>query len=248
MTAKCPKGHESEWEDYCSICGDPLGGVGPGPKTIGASGSDPGAAPAAATLGASSAASPGVSSAAPAGPACSNCNEPHGPDDVFCENCGFDFGSQTLPDPSPNPGAAPGVVPTSGAVAVPTVAVVTVDRAYYDAMIGDNDLAFPDPMPAEVEVPLVGAKALIGRSSQSRGIFPEIDIAEITADPAASSRHAMLEHDDDGNWTIDDLGSTNGTLVGAVEGDAIMPGVQVPLPPGTAVYLGAWTRIEIVAK
>lgn len=189
-------------------------------------------------------AAPAVASAAPATPgagetACSNCSEPHGPDDVFCENCGFDFASQTLPEADAAP-AAP-----TGAVAVPTVAVVSVDRSYYDDTIGGTELDFPDPVPDPVEVPLVGAKALIGRHSQSRGIFPEIDIAEITGDPAASSRHAMLEHDDDGNWTVDDLGSTNGTLVGAVDGETITPGKLVPVPHGTPIYIGAWTRVEI---
>jgi len=172
------------------------------------------------------------------GNACSNCDEPHGPDDVFCENCGFDFSSQTLPEPD----AAP-VTPT-GAVAVPTVAVVSVDRTYYDETIGGTELDFPDPVPDPVEVPLVGAKALIGRYSQSRGIFPEIDVAEITGDPAASSRHAMIEHED-GSWTIDDLGSTNGTIVGAIDADPLKPGTLTPIGHETPIFIGAWTRIEL---
>lgn len=172
--------------------------------------------------------------------ACSNCGESHGPDDVFCENCGFDFGSQTLPEAKPDASTVP-----AAAVLVSTVAVVTVDQDYYESTIGSTDLVLPDPVPEPVEVQMVGTKALIGRHSQSRGIFPEIDVAAITGDPAVSSRHAMLEHDDDGNWSIDDLGSTNGTLVGDVEAGAITAGVLVPVPLGTPIYVGAWTRIEI---
>lgn len=215
----CANGHDSTWDDYCSTCGDAMGAAAPGGAT---------AAPAGATAAPAS----GESS-------CSNCGEPHGPDDVFCENCGFDFASQTLPDAQATP------VAPSGAVAVATVAVVSVDRDYYEHTIGGTELDFPDPVPSPVEVPLVGAKALVGRHSQSRGIFPEIDVAEITGDPAASSRHAMLEHDDDGNWTVDDLGSTNGTLVGAIDSDVISPGKLVACPPGTPIFIGAWTRIEL---
>ena len=45
------------------------------------------------------------------GTACANCGEPHGPDDVFCEACGFDFLTGSLPTPE--------AAPTSNASAIP---------------------------------------------------------------------------------------------------------------------------------
>ena len=86
---------------------------------------------------------------------------------------------------------------------------------------------------------------LVGRRSKSRGVVPEIDCAN---DGAVSHRHAQLALDHD-RWFVEDLGSTNGTFVGA-PGD---PLPTVPLQPqhrreladDERVYVGAWTRVMV---
>jgi hypothetical protein len=105
----CPNGHSSESTDYCDVCGAPM-------------------APAAAT--------PPPAPAAPAPPAsrepitCPNCSFPNLPDALFCENCGYDFTTGSLPEPDPDaPGYAailtsPAPVPNAPAV-VPVVAPVS---------------------------------------------------------------------------------------------------------------------------
>ena len=159
--------------------------------------------------------------------------------DVFCESCGYDFASGSLPE---------GTVLDANAAApqaTPMHAKVTVDGAFFAASVGDVDLALPDPVPEQQIVPLAGIRILIGRKSTSRGIFPEIDVRSFTEDPAVSSRHAMLERDASNNWTLTDLGSTNGTFLTPDAEQAVEAGITIPIAAGTSIYLGAWTRIEL---
>lgn len=186
--------------------------------------------------------SSGSQTSTPTSSRCSNCDAPHRPEDVFCESCGLDFASGTLPESEA--ATPPGEQNASGAGDAATV-VVAADRAWFDQAVAAGELEFPTPVPEPVSIPLPGQKALIGRHSQSRGVFPEIDLAGATGDPAASTRHALIEKKEDGSWTITDVGSTNGTVVGAELASAVelRPGVAVPFGPGTSAWLGAWTRV-----
>ena len=53
----------------------------------------------------------------------------------------------------------------------------------------------------------------------------------------------MLERDDD-RWTVTDLGSMNGTYLGdsTVALEAHTP---VPVSPGTPIFVGGWTRLDL---
>lgn len=169
--------------------------------------------------------------------ACTHCGESHGPDDVFCENCGFDFLTGSLPAP------AAAVTSTAPESAPAILLRVTADREYHERMDADGVLDFPDPVPAARELPVAGDTALIGRARPSRGLFPDVDLS---SDPAVSSRHAVLTRRADGSWTVTDVGSTNGTYVGTST-VPIQPDVAVTVAPGTTIHLGAWTRIEVVS-
>jgi len=52
----------------------------------------------------------------------------------------------------------------------------------------------------------------------------------------------MLRRSGDDSWTINDLGSTNGTLLDDGT-DIIAPGTELALSPSSRVFLGAWTLI-----
>lgn len=174
-------------------------------------------------------------------PTCTNCGEPHDAGAVFCENCGYDFLTGSLPEAeaavtsAAGAGGGPGI-----AAANPMTLRISVDEAYHHRTDTDDVLDLPDPLPEAQMVPLLGTQILIGRSRPSRGLFPDVDLA---SDPAVSSRHAKLERSD-GSWTVTDLGSTNGTYVGDST-VPITPDVAVPVTAGTAIHLGAWTRLEI---
>ena len=87
----------------------------------------------------------------------------------------------------------------------------------------------------------------MGRTSESRGILPEIDIEALTSDPGVSSRHLMFERAATGQWTFTDLGSTNGTYLSPdAEATPISTGPAFPIDDeGVNLWFGAWTRLDL---
>jgi hypothetical protein len=96
-TSTCPNGHPSESSDYCDTCGAPIGES----QTPDAGSASVGR-PAPTTSGAGSpAAGPGTAgeegSTAPNSEPCPNCSLVNAPDALFCEGCGYDFTTGTMP-------------------------------------------------------------------------------------------------------------------------------------------------------
>lgn len=120
---------------------------------------------------------------------------------------------------------------------------LSVDRAYFDVAVAEGELTWPDPPAAPKELERTGTELHIGRTSESRNIHPDIDVADLTGDPAVSSRQAVIRVTTDGRVTVTDVGSTNGTVVGGVEAVAIPTNVEVTVEEGTPIYVGAWTRL-----
>lgn len=218
--ATCPVGHESEWDDYCSVCGVAMTDA-------------PSAAPEPQAGG-------GLEEAAAA---CPNCGESYAAGDVFCENCGYDFLTGTLPDENAVASAAAEVRQAE----VPlTLAVISIDLSFF-ARMGFAGVDPPANLPDPVRIELPPTDILVGRHSESRGTFPEIDLANTflddATDPAVSSSHCRLHRGAHG-WTVTDLDSTNGTFL-ADSAEALKPGTPVSLTPGTPIFVGAWTRIDL---
>jgi predicted component of type VI protein secretion system len=161
---------------------------------------------------------------------------------LFCEVCGYDFTTGQAPAP---PAVATTVAPEAIEPAVTWIAVVEVDEQWYSlkGTLADQ----PCPGASSSTVPLSNHTALIGRSSASRGLHPEVTL---DADTGVSRRHAQFVRDGD-NLTVVDLSSTNGTYVvsaGTEPDDATMalvPGVPTELRDGDRVYVGAWSRLTV---
>jgi hypothetical protein len=174
---------------------------------------------------------------------CPHCQELNPADALFCEVCGYDFTTGQAPPSAP---LLPPVV-ASGAVesAVGWIAVVEVDAQWYGLKGALADQ--PCPPASSSTVPLSNHTALIGRSSASRGVRPEITL---DADTGVSRRHAQFVRDGD-NLTIVDLSSTNGTYVVAAGSEPdetttpLVPGVPAELHDGDRVYVGAWSRLTV---
>lgn len=105
----------------------------------------------------------------------------------------------------------------------------------------------PDPLPSpglpEI-IPLQTRTALIGRTSVSRNIHPQI---AIDLDTGISRRHAQVTTDGT-RWWIEDLESANGTFVGDASGSLPTTPIgrgRVEFAPDQRIYVGAWTRLVI---
>ncbi|MFC5266525.1 FHA domain-containing protein [Kribbella qitaiheensis] len=221
----CPSGHPSVSTDYCDVCGLPIATA---------------ATPAAASVPAPATAAPAP---APVTQDCPNCSEPAAPDALFCENCGYDFTTGTMPRPaSPLDLGTPPPVPPAPQQVADWVVERWVDPDWYEVQQSD------DPCPSAglpVVIPVTAKSVLIGRPSKSRGITPEIDCGE---DTGVSRRQAQLTTDGQ-RWWVEDLQSSNGTFVGPSSGplpeDPIPPGQRHELDSDDRVYVGAWTRLVV---
>ena len=92
-----------------------------------------------------------------------------------------------------------------------------------------RELLIQGPDGAARTVPLTG-RLTVGRSNAAELCFPE--------DAGLSRQHFAFESDGDGGWTIQDLGSKNGTFV-RVSGES-------PLFHGDYVFVGQQLlRVEI---
>ncbi|MCA1781243.1 MAG: FHA domain-containing protein [Dermatophilaceae bacterium] len=273
MTRTCPEGHASQSEDYCDVCG-----IAMAPDSTGAGEPD--------------ATAPDLAPVRGTTQECPNCAAANPADALFCEACGYDYTTGTMPRPLepllvlpepgvplPQPEGAPDGAPDAGAGPdTETADEPAVEDAPGSEGVGDvPSTATPDPSPAPAldepwvaevwidpdwyhdqgsadsmpspglptVVALRHTSSLIGRASRSRGIAPDVDIS---GDPGVSRRHAQLTTDGS-RWFIEDLGSANGTYVGAAASgppsSPITSGQKREIAAGEQVYLGAWTRIVV---
>lgn len=255
MTSVCPAGHDSTADDYCDVCGMPIDATAVLP---GAAGSGGGAAGSTAT-GSSATAAGSASSAPGSSPAggqpCPHCGTANVAEALFCESCGYDFTTGSMPRPLAPPQPAgdvltpptpqptpetPGSTPAGADFS--WVAELWIDPAWYEAQ--DS----PDPLPSPglpATIPLRHASVLVGRASRSRNIAPDVDCG---SDSGVSRRQAQLTTDGS-RWFVEDLESANGTFIGQASAtlpeDPIPVGVKRELDPDDRIYLGAWTRLVI---
>lgn len=79
---------------------------------------------------------------------------------------------------------------------------------------------------------------LVGRRSEDKKIFPEIDIY----DPGVSKRHLKLLKQDDGTFSALELNSSNGTILNGVN---LEPGILTPIKVGDEFNIGLWTVLKL---
>lgn len=222
--SSCPAGHETTATDYCDVCGIAMDAAPPAADPAPADAPDTGT--------------------------CPSCQGANPANALFCEACGYDFTTGSMPRPltPPEPPAAvPDAVPDAGGNPSPPltehwVAEVWVDPDWYT----DQESTDPLPSPGLPQVvPLKNTSVLIGRASRSRNITPDIDLS---SDNGISRRHAQLTTDGS-RWWVEDLGSSNGTYVGGNVGG--LPTTPVPvgqkqeISQDDRIYVGAWTRIVV---
>lgn len=75
----------------------------------------------------------------------------------------------------------------------------------------------------------------IGRWDADNGIFPDIDLDAYDPEAKISRRHARIIKKN-GQYLIEDLGSTNGTYIN--RGRRLIPGTRQPLNDGDEIIVG----------
>lgn len=222
--SKCPKGHESTESDFCSECGAKILGI---PELV--------LAENVIHLTQSQ------TKVAENCPDCSTPREPNSGD--FCEICGYNFvsgGRGEVPIPKAREAEEQGTPEKKAEITdrqSPIVAwevIITIDPS-----LRSPESPEPPINQAAIAFPLEKPNNLIGRNSQVRAIQPEI---ALDFDDAVSHRHALLNRQIDGTFTLRDIGSSNGTQFKGVE---LKPMVDIPLQDGDEFTLGHWTRIAV---
>lgn len=171
---------------------------------------------------------------------CPDCSTEHNPSDgQFCGTCGHNFttgarGEIPLP-PEPSPGSSPAASPA--AHSTPTIGQWTVTVSVDPAL--RDPLSPPAPERSEQQILLEKPVNLIGRTSQIRAIYPEINL---DFDDAVSQRHGLLSLQSDGSLIFRDILSSNGTRLNGVDVTVM---ADLPLQDHDELTLGHWTKLTV---
>jgi len=90
-----------------------------------------------------------------------------------------------------------------------------------------------DPVGHEFKV--VGTECVIGRWDADNGVFPDIDLDAFDSEAKVSRRHARIRKSN-GEYTVEDLGSTNGTYLN--RGRRLIPGMPQAIKSGDELIVG----------
>jgi pSer/pThr/pTyr-binding forkhead associated (FHA) protein len=85
------------------------------------------------------------------------------------------------------------------------------------------------------DFPITSIETNIGRWDADSGIFPDVDLDEDDPEAKVSRRHARIVNNE-GEYFIEDLGSTNGTFVN--RGRRLLPGKRHMLQNGDEIIVG----------
>jgi hypothetical protein len=253
MTSICPAGHTSTSDDYCDVCGMPIQAAATGP-----------AAPPPPT---------DLPAQGPAGQVCPNCATQNVVDALFCEACGYDFTTGTMPrsaavdQAAATPASAAGMDASNGAPAplsppddiseagLPGQAGAPQPEGNISAEVPLNwvaevwiDPAWYEAQDSPDELPSPGLPAVVPLRNKSVLIGRKSRSRNINPDidcepDTGTSRRQAQLTTDGTRWWVEDLESSNGTFVGA----ASEPLPEDPIPVGPKRELKGDDRIYVGA-
>lgn len=225
---QCPKGHISTESDYCSECGTKIQGSLEQVNTVNSLDNLPKLTKNAIT--------------------CPACTAPHdATSGHFCEICGYNFNTGAHGEvPLIILDSSESLPPTHNS-SLPTDAMNCVSTSFLEITITVDPALRSSESPEPPNQPPIILRLdkesnLIGRLSVARGINPEI---ALNFDSAVSHRHALINRQSDGTFTLRDIDSANGTILNGVE---LTPMVDSVIQDGDEFTLGHWTRIKIKFK
>ena len=138
--------------------------------------------------------------------------------------------------------AQPAPVAAASAAQSPAYAVSSGSIALMDG--AHARLVIERGRSAGKQFPLSDDESQIGRWDADGGIFPDVDLDADDPEAKVSRRHARIMRRN-GQYFIEDLGSTNGTFIN--RGRRLLPGDRQPLRDGDEIIVGkTFLRFHIV--
>jgi hypothetical protein len=160
-------------------------------------------------------------------PHCPDCGTPYqAASDSFCEVCGYNFKT----------GASGALLPTMATQAAITA---TGSNTVWRITVQIDPMSATNAPTVRQLGPQDPPQLLLGRRSERRAIFPDLDLA---SDDAVSHRHALLLREPSGVLRLRDLDSANGCQINA---QAVVALHDSELFDGDVVTLGHHSHLEI---
>ena len=184
---------------------------------------------------------------------CERCGTENLDGSRYCDECGAAMWLAGRPGERPRPqgngsaGQSNKDIPVTVArSAKPSISVASQSAA--QVVITDKDaralLVIERGNSAGKQFPLSPHESQIGRWDADGGVFPDVDLDSDDPEAKVSRRHARISFRE-GEYLIEDLGSTNGTFVN--RGRRLRPGERHPLQDGDEIIVGkTFLRFRLV--
>jgi hypothetical protein len=184
---------------------------------------------------------------------CERCSTENLDGSQYCDECGGPLGSMGAQSKK-SAGTGNSGSPTSSREISEAQAAIAVSQEYAaqvpsSALTGFNvssgSIALMDGAHARLVIergrsagkqfPLSDDESQIGRWDADGGIFPDVDLDADDPEAKVSRRHARIMRRN-GQYFVEDLGSTNGTFIN--RGRRLLPGDRQPLRDGDEIIVG----------
>lgn len=168
---------------------------------------------------------------------CSNCGTKNPSSSQFCDECGAKLGKAQDPRNSLADYVPPSKAPFTVSREIRKVESLDQPRSNGISQTGAMNAALVIERGGNqgTEFKLTGTEAIVGRWDADNGVFPEVDLDIHDGEAKVSRRHARIKLLE-GQYVVEDLGSTNGTYIN--RGRRLLPGMPQPISDGDELIVG----------
>ena len=188
---------------------------------------------------------------------CERCGTGNPTGSRYCDECGTALwlgGGAAEASPRARKNGSDGEIPEEAKASVsgpvPPTAAITEQKTSAPLVVSTEKahatLVIERGISAGKQFPLSDQEANIGRWDADGGVFPDVDLDTDDPEAKVSRRHARISLRN-GQYLIEDLGSTNGTFVN--RGHRLASGERHPLKDGDEIIVGkTFLRFRVTNK